>query len=219
MKRREILTAAVLAAAGGLVLGRDMPAVSAMPAHPPAAVARFMATIGGWGLPAAGAAASVPRHLTLVEFFDYHCPYCRAMSPYLPALLDAHPDVRLLFAEYPILAPDSAIASRLALAAARQNLYLPAHDWLFRQHGRYTTAMVGALAAAIGADAARLRRDMNDPAIGMLLDRLQFAGERLDLQGTPAMVTTNGVVEGFLPPAGLTALVRSLRTRNAVRRA
>lgn len=213
MKRREVLTAAALAGAGGLVLARVMPSVSAMPAHPPAAVARFMAEIPGWGLPATGAGP-----LRVVEFFDYHCPYCRAMDPYLPAFWRANPDIQWLFAEYPILAPDSAVASRLALAAARQGKYLPAHHWLMRRHGRYTADMAGPLALAIGADPARLRRDMADPAIGMLLDRLQFAGERLQLQGTPAMVTANGVIEGFLPPSGLTALAQALRGGARVRR-
>ncbi len=218
MKRREILTAVALAAAGGLVLGRELPSVAAMPAHPTAAVERFMAEIDGWGLPAAGAAATAPERLILVGFFDYHCPYCRAMDPYLPALLHANPEARRVFAEDPNLAPDAAIAARLALAAARQGLYWPAHDWLFRRHGRYTAAMAGPLAAAIGADAARLRHDMNDPAIGTLLDRLQFAGERMNLQGTPAIVTANGVIEGFLPPAGLARLVRSLRVGPVVQR-
>lgn len=214
MRRRTVLGAVAVAAVGGAVLGREMPAPRAMPLAAGPKVARFLAAVPGWGLPFAGPAGAP---VLLVDFFDYHCTYCRAMDVYLPALLHRMPDLKLVFAEYPILAPDSAIASRLALAAARQGKYLAAHRWLMRMHGRYSAATSVPLAAAIGADAQRLRRDMTDPAIGAMLDRVNFAAARLALEGTPAMVSARGVAQGFMAPAALAALVRGLRRGNATR--
>lgn len=208
MRRRDVLAAIGVAAVGGAALGQALPGLRAMEAHAGPETLRFLAGVSGWGLPAAGPAGS---KLLAVDFFDYHCPYCRAMEPVLDSWLRDNPDLRLIFAEYPILAPDSVIATRLALAAARQGRYLAAHRWLMRWRGRYTAAMAAPLAAAIGADGARLARDMADPAFGALLDRVKFAAARLEIQGTPALVSAAGIAEGFLPPAALATLVRGLR--------
>ncbi|MDE2006080.1 MAG: DsbA family protein [Rhodospirillales bacterium] len=216
MKRRDILLAVGGAALGGASLGQTLPAMRQLPSGAGSEVARFLAEVRNWGLPGAGPVGSPLR---LVEFFDYHCPFCRAMEPLLTALRRDNPDLRMIFAEYPILAPDSRIASALALAAARQRKYLPAHRWLMRMRGRYSEATAIPLAAAIGADADRLRRDMAAPAIAALLDRIGFAGASMALQGTPALVSARGVVDGYVPPAALTALVRDLRGGTGPRRA
>ncbi len=208
MKRRDFALAVAGAVAGGGVLARALPAPRVMPVAASPAEARFLAAVPGWGLPGLGAAAA---SLRVVNFFDYHCPYCRAMDPYLPALATANPDLRLIFADYPILAPDSAVAAQLALAAARQGHYWAAHQWLMRQEGTYSLQMVAPLVAAIGADPQRLATDATAPEVTALVHRSLRAGAELGIDGTPALVSARGLIEGFQGPAALQALVGRLR--------
>ncbi len=208
MNRRGFVMTAAGAVVGGGLLAHGLPAPRVMPVAASAAEAQFLAAAPGWGLPQLGAPTAP---LILVDFFDYHCPYCRAMDPYLPALIKANPDVRLLFAEYPILRPDFAVAARLALAAARQGRYWDAHVWLMRVDGTYTAQTALELATAIGADPERLARDMTAPDVTALLNRGLGAGARLGIDGTPALISARGLIEGFQSPAALQALIGRLR--------
>ena len=103
--------------------------------------------------------------VTIVEFFDYTCPYCKAVEPRLEALLKADPRVKLVLKEFPILAPQSLIASRAALAATTQGKYMAYHNAMMGFEGRLTEANIFDMAKAAGLDVARLKRDMNAPSI------------------------------------------------------
>jgi protein-disulfide isomerase len=103
--------------------------------------------------------------VTIVEFFDYTCPYCKAVEPRLEALLKADPKIKLVLKEFPILAPQSLVASRAALAATAQGKYPQYHDAMMRFEGRLTEADIFDMAKAAGLDLARLKRDMNAPWI------------------------------------------------------
>lgn len=207
MKRRDFALALAGALAGGGALARALPAPRLMPVAASPAVLRFLAAVPGWSLPGLGAAAAPVR---LVDFFDYRCPYCRAMDPFLSPLVAANPDLRLAFADYPILGPGSVVAARLALAAARQGRYWPAHEWLMRVDTDYSLGMAPALAAAIGADPARLARDAGAPAVAAEIARILRAGSQLGIDGTPALVSARGVIEGYQSPGALQALVGAL---------
>ena len=101
--------------------------------------------------------------VAIVEFFDYTCPYCKAVEPRLEALLKADPKVKLVLKEFPILAPQSLVASRAALAATRQGKYTAYHNMMMRFEGRLTETDIFDMAKAAGLDVARLKRDMNAP--------------------------------------------------------
>ena len=193
---------------GGLLARAAAPLTQRLPDSATDEQRRFLAEIPRWNLPVLGR-ADAP--LTLVVFFDYHCPFCRELEPELPPLVAANPDLRVLFAEYPVLRPDSAIASRMALAAAAQDRYLAAHYWLFRQTGRYSARMVPELAKAIGADPGRLALAMDSPAIDTALRRNLDAGQWMGIDGTPAMVSALGEIEGAVPAPVLQAFVANLR--------
>jgi protein-disulfide isomerase len=110
-------------------------------------------------------APSSNTDVTIVEFFDYTCPYCKAAEPRLEALLKSDPKVRLVLKEYPILTPQSLIASRAALAATAQGKYTAYHNSMMRFEGRLTETDIFDMAKASGLDVARLKRDMNAPSI------------------------------------------------------
>jgi len=103
--------------------------------------------------------------VTIVAFFDYTCPYCKAAEPRLMRLVDKDKRVKLVMKEFPILTKASAIASRAALASVRQGKYRQFHLGLMRRDGVLDEAGIFETARAVGLDGARLRRDMAAPEV------------------------------------------------------
>jgi protein-disulfide isomerase len=103
--------------------------------------------------------------ITIVEFFDYACPYCKAAEPRLMALVRRDKGVRLVLKEFPILTKQSMIASRMALAAKKQGKYETFHLAMMRHQGQLLVSDIEELAKASGLDVARLKRDMNAPDV------------------------------------------------------
>ncbi len=103
--------------------------------------------------------------VVIVEFFDYACPYCKAVEPRLEALLKADRKVKLVLKEFPILTPQSMIATRAALASVAQGKYKPFHQAMMNFRGQLLESDIFDMAKASGLDMARLRRDLTSPAI------------------------------------------------------
>jgi protein-disulfide isomerase len=162
----------------------------------------------------AGAASPVAGNpqgdVTVVEFFDYHCGYCKRVAPAVKALLDSDPNVRLVYKELPILGPDSIVAARAALAANRQGKYQGFHDALFAADSLAEPAVL-ALAAAQGLDVERLRADMADPAVTAELEKNVAMSTPLGINGTPGFVVGNTVAPGALDLNGLRQMVEAAR--------
>ena len=118
------------------------------------------------GSPVIGSASNASgADVTIVEFSDYNCPYCKAMEPRLEALLKADRKVKLVMLEYPILTPASLTGTRAALASVRQGKYAQFHQALMRFEGNVTDADIFDTAKAAGLDVARLKKDMQAPEI------------------------------------------------------
>jgi protein-disulfide isomerase len=195
-----MLSAAFLAGAvlaGGAVwLAAPKPAVTESAPEPaPEADDIAQRVAARWPLLAEDAASPAigpaRASVTIVEFFDYACPYCKAAEPRLAALLAADPDLRLVPIEFPILTPQSLVASRAALAAMRQGKYAPFHQRLMQREGQLSEDGIFETAQAVGLDMARLKRDMADPAIA---DRL-IANFNL-ARGIRAFQTPTFIVNG-----------------------
>jgi protein-disulfide isomerase len=103
--------------------------------------------------------------VVIVEFFDYACPYCKAVEPRLEALLKADRKVKLVLKEFPILTPQSMIATRAALASVRQGKYRSFHQAMMNFKGQLLESDIFDMAKSAGLDFARLRRDMTAPEI------------------------------------------------------
>ena len=150
-------------------------------------------------------------NVTIVEFFDYRCPYCKQMEPGLAELVKEDGKIRLVMKEFPILGPDSTTASRAALAARAQGRYRALHDALIQQKGGLDDAAIYRVAASVGVDVDRLKRDMTAPAIDEALKRNHDLAMAIGIGGTPALVIGKQFVAGALDKAGLKSMVEQAR--------
>jgi protein-disulfide isomerase len=148
--------------------------------------------------PAAPVGGNAAGDATLVEFFDYNCPYCRKAAPVLDQLAQADLGVRIVFKEYPILGPGSAFAAKAALAAQKQGKYLPFHNALYASHGPITEASAMEVAKNVGLDVDRLKTDMADPAIEKAISDNLALAKALRISGTPTWVTAKRITPGLL---------------------
>lgn len=149
--------------------------------------------------------------ITIVEFFDARCGYCKQMQPAMDALLRRDPNVRVVLKDLPILGPNSVLASRALLASQRQGRYVPLYDALLSLRTEPTEAVLRQQAERAGLDWSRLRRDMDDPAIGARIERNLALAQRLGIEGTPALVIGDTLVPGAIELPALERLVAEAR--------
>lgn len=153
--------------------------------------------------------------VTIVEFFDYNCGYCRRSSRVIHDLLEADDQVRVVLREWPILGEGSLFAARASLAAQQQDRYQAFHWALMDLPGQATEASVISTAGTLGLDVERLRRDMAAPEVDAHLARSDQLARALKFTGTPAFVVGNTLVPGFTSLEQLQELVRQSRSRGA----
>ena len=153
--------------------------------------------------------------VTVVEFFDTRCPYCKRMLPVIAELVRQDPRVRVELKDMPILGPASLLESRALLAAQRQGGYLKLRDAVMGAGGNAPPTVEGLRATAerLGLDGAQLVRDMDDPAIRARLAATVALGQEIGIQGTPAMVIGTTVLAGATDVAGLQEAIAAARTR------
>ncbi|GGC28162.1 DSBA oxidoreductase [Novosphingobium marinum] len=157
--------------------------------------------------PFPGAVLGNPKgSVTLVEFSDYACGYCRQSVEHVKQLIAANPDLRVVMREMPILSPESTDAARMALAAARQGKYAAFHDAMFAA-GRPSDATIEAAARAAGLDLARARQDARDPAIEAELAGNLDLGRRIGFNGTPSWIVGDSIMAGAV---GVETLSRAI---------
>lgn len=149
--------------------------------------------------------------VTFVEFFDARCGYCKQLYPVMDQLLQRERDVRVVLKDLPILGPNSVVASRALLAAQRQNLYVPLYDALMRLREEPVEPVLRREAERVRIDWARLRRDMDDPAILARIARNLELARALDIQGTPALIIGTTLVPGAVDLAELQRLTAAAR--------
>ncbi|MFC7473061.1 DsbA family protein [Dankookia sp. GCM10030260] len=151
--------------------------------------------------------------VTVVEFFDARCGYCKQMEPVVDQMLRRQKDVRLVLKDLPILGPNSVLASRALLAAQRQGRYAELHDALMKLREEPAEPVLKREAEKLGLDWARLRRDMDDPAVGRRLEANSRLAGALRIEGTPALVIGDALVPGAVDLATLEKLVAEAREK------
>src|SRR5580692_8294897 len=138
--------------------------------------------------------------LTIVEFFDYQCPYCKKVTPELAQLVKEDGNIRLVLKDWPVFGDISVAAAKLVLASKYQNKYAEAHQALIGASTKLTEAGIHDLLAAAGVDVARATADLqtNQKAIDDLLSRNSDQAEAFGFQGTPGFIVGTFRVPGVL---------------------
>jgi protein-disulfide isomerase len=145
-------------------------------------------------------AGNVDGDISIVEWFDYQCPYCRKLDPELRQVVHDDGKVRLVWKDWPILGPISVVASKMALACKYQDKYAKAHDALIGVNSKLTEPRIDELLAGAGIDVDRAKRDLdaNEKAINAILTRNNAQAEGLGFNGTPSFIVGKFRVPGVL---------------------
>jgi len=162
-----------------------------------------------------GSVIGNPRgDVTIVEFFDDECPFCKLLAPTLNELIARDKNIRVILTEFPILGPGSEIAARYALASKKQGRYPAFHAALMAdkspEHG-LTEAHILDVAAGLGLDVTRLKQDSQAPEIIVTLNRNRALGKTIGFIGTPGLIIGETVLSGAPPLDALVQAVASAR--------
>jgi len=134
--------------------------------------------------------------VTIVEFFDTRCPYCRGMEPVMDKFLTGDHRVRLVYKDLPILGPASVLGTRALLAAQKQDAYTRMRDAVMKLPPDTTLPQIESTARGLGLDWNRMARDMNDPGVQARIDANLKLAHSLGIEGTPALIIGNALVPG-----------------------
>ncbi len=152
--------------------------------------------------------------ITLVEFMDYRCGYCRRAKPEVAKLLAADGNIRLIIKEFPILGDASVASSRFAIATrkvAGDEAYEQVHDALMELDGDVNDVILGRLAEGLGLDSAAILARMNDDDITAEIAETRALAQRLQISGTPTFVLEDELLRGYLPADQLEIIVSEKR--------
>ena len=161
--------------------------------------------------PADPVAGNPHGDVTIVEFFDTRCPYCRRLEPVMDQFLAQDHGVKLVYKDLPILGPASVLGSKALLAAQKQGGYEKLREAIMQMPPATTLPMIQAAAEKLGLDWTRLSHDMDDPAIQQRIETNLELARALDIEGTPALVIGTTLVPGAVDLSELKKSVAEAR--------
>lgn len=151
--------------------------------------------------------------VTVVEFADYRCGYCKAVHPTVKEVVQSDGHIRLVYKQFPILGPQSVQAARAVLAAAKQGKGLEMHRGLMEARGDFSDDMIAEMARGLGIDTAKLTADMKTPQTLAHLQRTMELGRALDIKGTPAFIIGDALLPGAIDAGALRAAIAAIRKK------
>lgn len=163
--------------------------------------------------PASPVGGNPAGDVTLVEFFDYNCPYCRQAMPIMQQLQQADSGLRIVFKEFPILGPGSKFAARAALASQKQGKYIAFHEAMMAYKGSISESSTLEVAARIGLDVEQLKADMANPAIDTAIQANFDLADALRISGTPSFVSGTEITRGLVDLGTMTKLIAAARAQ------
>jgi protein-disulfide isomerase len=151
--------------------------------------------------------------VTIVEFFDYRCGYCKRVFPAIQKLLKTDGGIRYVFKEFPVLGPESVIAAQAAQAVwhVDPDRYLDFHTALMTNRGGITEDKVLDIAAKVGVDREKVRKEMKGPKVAEVIKQNLDLGRTLNINGTPAFVIGGRLVPGAIDLDTMKELVAEAR--------
>ena len=167
--------------------------------------------------PAAPMVGPANADVTVVEFFDYHCGYCKQALSSLITLMEKDKKVRVLFKEYPILSEDSKLASLGAIAVNRiaKDKYFDFHKAMFNVGGTISEKTIIAEAKKLGIDEDRMKKELSNPEVEATLTRNKELGAAIGAVGTPAIIIGDNFYPGAMPYEAMQKAVDDVRAANA----
>ena len=157
--------------------------------------------------------------VAVIEFFDYHCGFCKRSSGFVQELIKSDPSVKLSFREFPILRQESEIASRYALAARAQGKYLDLHFALLGETGVVTEPRIKEIAQKIGLNVGKLEADHNNPEFTKYIENDRRAAHEMGIDGTPTFIVASldgafvDIIPGFRPDDVKAAIAEAKKKR------
>lgn len=164
------------------------------------------------GTPFQGAADA---DVVIVEFLDYRCGFCRKSHGIVGQLLAEDPKLRVVYRDFPILGPDSVLASRVALAAHRQARYVDVHNAFYGSEVPLDADGIRAIAQNLGLDLGLIEADLDDPAIEAMILRNHQLAEQIGIGGTPAFIIGPTLIPGFASLEDMRQAIADERARVA----
>ena len=203
-----------LLGAGAMMLGLDLAPKSALAQSDGDNVLTEALVLRDPEIPVAGNAEG---DITIVEYFDYQCPYCRKIEPELRQVVQDDGKVRLVLKDWPVLGPVSVTAARMALASKFQDKYIGAHEILIGVNSKLTEPRIRELLAGAGIDVDRLNRDLatNAKAIDAILARNNDQATAFGFKGTPSFIVGKFRVPGVLTMAQFEQVIADARKAKA----
>lgn len=148
--------------------------------------------------------------ITIVEYFDYNCGWCKRALKEVSALVKQEPNVRFVMKEFPIFGEHSEYAARAAMASRDQGKYWEFHTALMKER-RVTKDTVLKVAERVGLDVEKLKKEMADPKYETAIQRNMAIAQQLGIQGTPGFIVDGHINPGYLPAAELRKLISEVR--------
>ena len=153
--------------------------------------------------------------VTVVEFMDYRCTYCRKAYEEVAGLVEGDGNIRLVVKEFPILGPDSLASSQFAIAVRMLHgdaAYEKAHDALITLRGSPDAETLGRLAESLALDPAPILEKMNAPEVAQIIADNHALAQQLNITGTPTFVIGDEMLRGYVPEEGMKELVAAARS-------
>ena len=151
--------------------------------------------------------------VTIVEFFDYRCGFCKRVAPVVEEKLAKDKKIRIVYKEFPVLGPNSLLAARAALASRAQGKYLDFHKALMKAKISYDEASIMKIATSVDIDTARLKKDMQSPGIMAYIAKTRALARSLGIRGTPAFVVGEQLFPGALTASQLNRMIQTARKK------
>jgi protein-disulfide isomerase len=152
--------------------------------------------------------------VTIVEFSDYQCPYCKRAHAAVNSVVAADGKVKVVYKDLPILGEASRIAALAALASRAQGKHPAFHDALMEYSGKIDRDKIMEIAGSVGLDVALLQKAMDDPKLKQIIERNMTLASALGVRGTPAFVVGNQFVPGAVDADALKQLIADARKRS-----